>query len=167
MIYVVIGPPAAGKSTWCRQRAHDDDVIIDFDRLACALSPRTEDGHDHPPTVTAVTKAARQAAIDRAFALTGCDVYLIHSTPSPALLARYRARGAEVVVIDPGREVVMERVKRERPWRMQQVVKQWYEQGPPAAADRVGSGQPDRGHRPPVTPPERSRTGPVANALTW
>jgi hypothetical protein len=130
VLYVVIGPPAAGKSTWCREQAKPGDVVIDYDRLALALNPDSNpDSHDHPKTVKAVTKAARQAAIDKAITLAHeCDVYLIHSTPSESLLDRYRLAGAQVVTIDPGRDVVMERAKKERPWWMQQAIKKWYDQ---------------------------------------
>lgn len=128
MLHVVIGPPAAGKSTYCRERAQPDDVIIDFDLIANALSaPR--DGaskHEHGSAVKALTKVARQAAIEKALTITGVDVYLIHSTPSATLLARYRRAGAEIVTIDPGYAVVMERAKRERPWWMQGAIKKWY-----------------------------------------
>ncbi|NEW27257.1 AAA family ATPase [Nocardia cyriacigeorgica] len=129
MLYLVIGPPAAGKSTWCRSQAGPDDIVIDFDRLAQALSVRDDAaGHDHPDALKKVTKAARRAAIDTAVGLAGMvDVYVIHSTPSPRLVADYRRKGAKVVVVDPGRDVVMARAKAERPWWMQQVVKRWYE----------------------------------------
>lgn len=153
MLYVVIGPPAAGKSTYCREHAKPGDVVIDFDRLALALTGVADpDSHDHPETVKAVTKAARQAAIDKALTLTGCDVYLIHSTPSAQLLARYRAAGAEVVTIDPGMDVVMERAKAERPWWMQGAIKRWYaEQSEPTQTPRS---QP-RGKKPAKTTAER------------
>lgn len=130
MLYVVIGPPAAGKSTWCRQQAKSGDLIIDYDRLALALTAGQDpDSHEHPKTVKAVTKAARQAAIDKALTLAHeCDVYLIHSTPSEALLNRYRLAGAQVITIDPGIDVVLERAKAERPWWMQGAIKRWYEQ---------------------------------------
>lgn len=135
MLYVVIGPPAAGKSTWCREQAQPGDIVIDYDRLALALNPdQNPDSHDHPKTIKAVTKAARQAAIDKAMTLAHeCDVYLIHSTPSEALLHRYRLAGAQVVTIDPGREIVMQRAKEERPWWMQQAIKKWYDQISPDA----------------------------------
>ncbi|MGW6121493.1 AAA family ATPase [Nocardia sp. NPDC055165] len=130
MLYVVIGPPAAGKSTYCRQHARTGDIVIDYDRLALALNPdRDPDSHDHPNTIKAVTKAARQAAIDKALTLTHqCDVYLIHSTPSAQLLARYKAAGAQIITIDPGKAVVMERAKTERPWWMHGAIKKWYDQ---------------------------------------
>ncbi len=134
MLTVVIGPPASGKSTWCRQHAGPDDVIIDYDLIANALSaPREgESQHSHPAAVKSVAKAARKAAIERALTIEGADVYLIHSTPSARLLDRYRDAGARIVTVDPGMDVVMERAKRERPWQMQQVVKRWYAQADPA-----------------------------------
>ncbi|WP_280489570.1 AAA family ATPase [Nocardia farcinica] len=161
-LYVVIGPPAAGKSTWCQAHATPADIIIDYDRIASALTARRDAGHDHTPAVKAVTKAARRAAIDTAIQhAREVDVYLIHSTPSPTLLASYRALGARVVTIDPGREIVMRRVKAERPWRMQQVVKQWYEQRPELV----------RGAPPPTGPeskPSQVRSQlPTGNTLDW
>lgn len=134
MLTVVIGPPAAGKSTWCRQQAGPDDVIIDHDLIALALSPPRdgESKHEHSKAVKAVTKAARQAAIDKALTLSrDVDVYLIHSTPSRQLLDTYRARGARIQVIDPGMDVVLERAKRERPWWMQGAIRNWYAQQDP------------------------------------
>lgn len=154
MLYVVIGPPAAGKSTWCREHAKHGDVVIDFDRLALALNPdRDPDSHDHPNTIKTVTRAARQAAIDKALTLTRqCDVYLIHSTPSAQLLARYKAAGAEIVTIDPGKDVVLERASRERPWWMHGAIKKWYEQQGKTQQNRRSEG---RGAKPKKTTAER------------
>lgn len=129
MIRVVIGAPASGKSTWCRAVAGVDDIIIDYDRIASALTAREGTGHEHGDIVKHITKAARNAAIDRAIQFAASvDVYIIHSTPSARTLQRYRSMGAEIVLVDPGYDVVMERAKRGRPWQMQQVVKNWYDQ---------------------------------------
>ncbi|MFC9555565.1 hypothetical protein ACFTWF_32540 [Rhodococcus sp. NPDC056960] len=149
MLYVVTGPPAAGKSTYCRQHAQPTDVIIDFDLLANALTPPREgvSAHDHSDAVKAVAKAARQAAIDKALSLTGCDVYLIHSTPSAALLDRYRRAGAHIVTVDPGRDIVMSRCKAERPRRMLAVAAQWY--------DNQAQGDDDHAPRPARTTTEK------------
>lgn len=128
-LYLVTGPPAAGKSTWVRQHAKHGDITIDYDAIASVLTPTGGDPHDPPQHVRAVVKAARQAAIDTALQLTAChDVYLIHSMPGTALLARYQAAGAHIITIDPGQAVVLARCKTERPWQMTQAAKHWYAQ---------------------------------------
>lgn len=127
MLIVVVGPPCAGKSTWINERARPTDIVIDYDRIAMALSGPRPGDHDHSPIVEAVTKAARSAAIAAAMRHTGAvDVYLIHSNPSKAQRATYERRGARVVVLDPGIGVVRERAKAERPGRIYTVIDQWY-----------------------------------------
>lgn len=139
MLTVIVGPPAGGKSTWVLQRAKPGDIVIDFDRLAVALAGQGGDPHDHTPAVAAVTKAARQAAIDTALKHAGTtDVYVIHSSPGHQRMAQYRAQGAKVVTIDPGKDVVRERCKTERPRRMFAVIDEWYrEQGSPSVTSRT------------------------------
>lgn len=102
MLYVVTGPPASGKSTWIRERAKSGDIVIDYDRLAVALTGEGADGHDHSPAVKAVTAKARGAAIGEALTHADrADVYIIHSSPGAATLARYRRLNAEIVIVDP------------------------------------------------------------------
>jgi 5-methylcytosine-specific restriction endonuclease McrA len=127
MLIVVMGPPCSGKSTWISERAKPTDIVIDFDKLAMALSgPRPED-HDHSPIVDAVTKAARKAAIEAAWRhVDKTDVYLIHSNPGRHELAGYEGRGAQIVLLDPGREVVRARCAKARPRRIFAVIDQWY-----------------------------------------
>lgn len=140
---VVIGPPAGGKSTWVLERAKPGDVVIDFDRMAVALSGQGGDSHDHASAVTVVTRAARTAAIEAALKLANTtDVYLIHSSPGAARMQQYRDLGAEVVTIDPGRDVVRGRCKTERPRRMFAVIDEWYrEQG---STPKVAKGRQSR-----------------------
>jgi hypothetical protein len=141
---VVVGPPASGKSTWVLERAKVGDVVIDFDRLAVALTAAGGDPHDHAPTVTAVARAARTAAIEAALKQTGkTDVYLIHSSPGAQRMAQYQALGARVVTIDPGRDVVRQRCKAERPQRMFAVIDEWYR-------EQAGAGVTQRASSPPV-----------------
>lgn len=129
MLYLITGPPAAGKSTWVKEHAQHGDITIDYDALASVLTPQGGKPHAWPPQVKAVTKAARQAAIDTAMTLARQhDVYLIHSSPGTALLAYYRQAGARVITVDPGKAVVMARAKKERPWQMRQAITEWYEQ---------------------------------------
>lgn len=127
MIYIVTGPPAAGKSTWVLARARPVDIVIDYDRLAVALTGHGGDSHDHAPAVAAVTKAARTAAIQAAYRQANTtDVYIIHSSPGQQRIAEYQAIGAQIITIDPGRDVVRQRAKSERPARMFAVIDAWY-----------------------------------------
>jgi AAA domain len=127
-LIVIIGPPAAGKSTYALAHARPGDIVIDFDRLAVALSGNGGDPHDHPAHLSAVAKAARTAAIDAALKHKGSvDVYLIHSSPGAQRLADYRAMGAQIVTVDPGRDVVRGRCKGgNRPQHMYAVIDEWY-----------------------------------------
>lgn len=127
MLTVVIGPPAGGKSTWVLRRAKPGDIVVDFDRLAVALTGQGGDPHDHPPAVAAVARVVRAAAVEAAVKQARTtDVYLIHSSPRQQRMAEYVALGAEVVTIDPGRDVVRERCKTERPRRMFAAIDEWY-----------------------------------------
>lgn len=127
-LIVVTGPPASGKSTWVKRHAKPGDITIDYDAIANVLTPPDGKPHKHAAHIRAITKAARQAAIDKALVTSGDHaVYIIHSLPAQSTLSRYRSLGAQVVTIDPGRKVVMARCKAERPWQMQQAAKEWYE----------------------------------------
>lgn len=127
MLFLVIGPPAAGKTTWVRQHAQKGDIIVDYDTLAAALTPLQLGDRELSGPVAAVTKAARKAAIDMAVEYRhSTDVYVIHAMPSARMLGFYERLGAQVVTIDPGERVVLQRCKDERPWQMASAAKKWY-----------------------------------------
>lgn len=123
VIRVVTGPPAAGKTTYIAEHRQPGDVVIDHDALAVALG--SPDSHDHPDAIARVAHAARGSAI-KAAKTVGADVWLIHSQPNPAALADYEQQGAEVIVVDPGIEVVKERARTERPLDSQAAIDAWY-----------------------------------------
>lgn len=129
-VHVVIGPPAAGKSTFVREHAGPGDVVVDFDLLANALSNQDAANHDHSKDVKMVTKAARAAAVAKACSM-GVATWMIHSSPAPSTLDRYAAAGATIHVVDPGKDVVMSRCKRERPPAMLVAAAKWYDDRKP------------------------------------
>lgn len=141
-IYIVTGPPAGGKTTWVRDHAKPGDVTIDFDAIANVLTPPDGKPHKHTPQVQAITKAARQAAIDAALTTIGVDVYIIHSTPGASTVQRYQELGAHIITVDPGQDIVMTRCKAERPWQIQQAAKHWYAAQQTSGASQQTSGQP-------------------------
>lgn len=129
MLVVVTGPPTAGKSSWISGHAKSRDIVIDLDRIALALAGPGADDHDHDATLLRVAHKARFAAINEAVShLDEADVYLIHTLPGARHRARYRRLGARIVVVDPGEDVVMQRVRDLRQPGMEQVARRWYQQ---------------------------------------
>lgn len=120
MLYVVSGPPCAGKSTYIRDNAKTGSVVIDLDRIALSLTTEDTQHHDYSDLVKGVAIAARRAAIAKALPLSqALDVYLIDTDPtreSMELYARYRAKW---VRLDPGYKTVIERISKERPGKLQ------------------------------------------------
>ncbi|MFD9949842.1 hypothetical protein ACFWYW_55765 [Nonomuraea sp. NPDC059023] len=134
---------------------------MDYDLLAGALSgPRQGETHGHPEAVRQVAYRARTAAIREALRHTDkVDVYVIHSMPKPEWLAIYAEHGAEIVTIDPGRDVVMQRIAAERPATARAVAARWYNQTNNGTRVQVRGGIPKGGnahpHHPQYTPPPR------------
>ena len=127
MLYVVTGPPAAGKSSWIAARAKATDIVIDLDRIALALAGPGAPQWRHDETLLKVAHRARFAAVDEAVKhRETVDVYLIHTMPSAKALARYRRLDAKVIAVDPGREIVMQRVRDMRHDGMVAVATRWY-----------------------------------------
>lgn len=125
-LIIVTGPPAAGKTTYVAEHAKPGDIRIDLDHLANTLAGESVDNHEHAAHVLTVAKAARKAAIDAAMK-QDCDVWLIHTKPTPNQLDNYRAQGATIHEIDPGKDVVMKRCKSERPKGALFAAAKWYD----------------------------------------
>ena len=130
MLYVVTGPPAAGKSTWVREHAQPGDVVVDYDLIAAALSaPSSGTTHDHQGAVRATAFRARSAAIREALShAVDVDVYIIHALPPADALARYAEHRAHLITVDPGQDVVMARIAEQRPAAARAVARRWYSQ---------------------------------------
>lgn len=127
MLIVVTGPPAAGKSSWIRAHAKADDVVIDLDLMALAMAGPGADHHAHGDVLMRVVHRARFAALNEAYQhLDKVDVYVIHTQPSAKARAKYKRLDARIVTIDPGRDIVMQRVKAMRQPEMERVVTRWY-----------------------------------------
>jgi predicted kinase len=127
VLHVVTGPPAAGKSSWIKAHANARDIVIDLDLMALAMAGPGADHHAHSDVLLRVVHRARYAALDEAYQhLDKVDVYVIHTQPSAKALAKYKRLNARIVTVDPGRDIVMQRVKAMRQPEMERVVTRWY-----------------------------------------
>lgn len=127
MLYVVTGPPAAGKSSWIQARARPTDIVIDLDLITRALTGPGAPQWNHDPVASRVALRARYAAIDESLRhLDEVDVYLIHTMPSPKWLAKYKHFDARIVVVDPGESVIAQRIEAMRSPAMRRVASRWY-----------------------------------------
>lgn len=124
---VITGPPAAGKTTWVMANAKPGDIIIDYDRIAQALTVDGADTHRHDRMLARVTFRARSAAINEALRVCDrVDVYLIHSAPRPDALARYHQHNARIITINPGRDTVQARIRDTRSNGAAKAADRWY-----------------------------------------
>ncbi|MFG2855693.1 AAA family ATPase [Streptomyces mirabilis] len=127
MLIVVTGPPAAGKSSWIKAHAKATDIVIDLDLMALAMAGPGADHHAHSDVLMRVVHRARFAALNEAYQhLDKVDVYVIHTQPSAKALAKYKRLEARIITVDPGREIVMGRIKAMRQPEMERVVTRWY-----------------------------------------
>ncbi|QXE36967.1 hypothetical protein KQY30_24905 [Streptomyces sp. GMY02] len=131
MLYVVTGPPTSGKSSWIQAHAKPTDIVIDLDLITHALSGPGAPQWNQDPVQLRVAHKARFAAMHEAFEVRDqTDVYLIHTMPSRKALARYKRLDARIVTVDPGREIVMQRIDAMRDPDMRRVATRWYSTRP-------------------------------------
>ncbi|MFI2911126.1 AAA family ATPase [Streptomyces sp. PDY-4] len=127
MLYVVTGPPAAGKSSWIDAHAKPRDIVIDLDRITQALTGPGAPAWNQDPLHVRVAHRARYAVIEEALQLLDrLDVYLIHTMPSAKAMAKYKRYKARIVVVDPGEAIVMQRIESMRAPEMERVATRWY-----------------------------------------
>ena len=133
MLTVVTGPPCAGKTTHVREHAQPGDLVLDLDAIAHAMGYPDEHvtwGDDHP-----AIQAARMARAHVLNALLNrrlrCDAWVIDARPNGGMRAQYQRAGAELVTIDPGEQVCLERAAG-RSDATREAVARWYA-GRPAA----------------------------------
>lgn len=127
-LYVVTGSPGVGKSTWVRNTAKPGDIRFGGDEITNAITGKTEAKHHHDNTTSKISRAAREAGIREAIKhQRDIDIFVLISNLDRKEESRWRARGASFVIVDPGREVAMERCRANRPGYKHRLVNLWYD----------------------------------------
>ena len=114
---LISGPPCAGKTTYARDNAGPNDVILDYDLIAQELGSTTTHGHAalHDATVMELNRRLDASR-------TAPHVWLVKCEPTRTDLAR----AAQHVRLDPGIDVCMERAELERPATWPALITAWY-----------------------------------------
>ena len=109
-LVVVVGPPAAGKTTHVQERAHKRDLVIDLDQMALAAGKPLDD----------MSQAERSRLIRRRNSLLAsfCEgrtahpkAWLIATSGSFKQRKYWMDKGAQVVVIHPGMDACRDRIE--------------------------------------------------------
>lgn len=133
MLYVITGPPCAGKSTWVRDRAKPGDLVIDLDRIALSLTSEDTPHHQYPAHIRALAIKTRSSLIPAALRVSRqLDVYLVHAKPSNKQLGLYLRHHANIIELTASLDVLLARAAQERPsWVAPMIVDWWKEDEQP------------------------------------
>lgn len=115
-LYVITGPPCAGKSTWVKDHAQPGDIVVDLDRIALAITAEGVEHHQYPGHIRGAAIQVRRAAVQVALAYCRVgDSYVIHAKPTERTWRLYRRHRAQVIELSAPYEVLVERCRAERP----------------------------------------------------
>ncbi len=119
-----MGAPCSGKSTYVREQAKGEDIIVDMDRIALSLAVEGTAEFEYSERIRNIARQARPAIVKGALLAAQGErrlgVWIIHTDPSPQDRQMYRAMNAQFVELDPGKDVCLARAK-ERPQPNRQV----------------------------------------------
>lgn len=124
-VYIVYGSPCSGKSTWVKNVAYDDDLIVDIDNIWEAIC--NSDKYHKPNRLKSNVFGIRDTLIDMIKTRKGMwrNAYIIGTYP----LASDRERlskllGAELIFIDESKEECLSRAANNE-WKS--YIEEWFD----------------------------------------
>ena len=86
-----------------------------MDRIALALTTDDTSSHSYSSEVRWIAMQARKAAVKEALyqfaSRRGPTAWIIHTDPTADERSQYRLRNAQIVEVNPGKDVCLERLK--------------------------------------------------------
>lgn len=141
-VYVVYGPPCGGKSTWVRDVAGPDDLVVDMDSIYEMITVNAR--YVKPDSIRGAAFAVRDSIYDVIKYRSGRwqDAYVITGGARAGDRARLRARvGADdLIFIDTDKETCLSRVdKRDGAWTG--YIEEWFDAYQPDTPVPVGASE--------------------------
>lgn len=125
---VIVGPSCAGKSTYAWATRADDELIVDYDRLAQAFGNATP--HAASGDIGTAAFRARLSAV-RVALESDESSWIIHGSLTENHITEYMDADCEFVVIDPGLDECLARCESDdRPEGTEDRIRAWYDDPP-------------------------------------
>lgn len=128
MVYLIVGAPCSGKSTYISEHLKDGDMVCDVDLIFSAIS--NHDAHDADLYVHEVALMLREKLLDiirdRGGGWNNAYVVSIANTKNRVKEEAERIKADDCVFMDTPFEVCMERAK-ERPHYFKWLIQEWFE----------------------------------------
>ena len=124
-VYLVYGSPCSGKSSWVRNVANPDDLIVDIDSIWECIS--TSDRYHKPGRLKANVFGIRDCLIDQIRCRSGMwrNAYIIGGYPLRTDRDRLcELLRAEPIFIDESKETCLNRAKNEK-WK--EFIEDWFD----------------------------------------
>lgn len=125
-VFLVYGPPMAGKTTWVRENARPDDLILDLDKIWEAIC--ISDREHKPNALKANVFGIRDAILEQIKMRRGRwrTAFVIGTYPLEAERARLCDQlRAEEIFIDTDEETCMARASDSPEWM--EYIREWFE----------------------------------------
>lgn len=128
MIYLIYGPPCAGKSTYIKAHMTEGDIVCDVDLIYSAISGRKPHDADLWVHETALLLKDRLLDIirDREGGCKDAYVVSLANTPEKLQTDMERVNADEAILIYASKEVCLERAK-DRPPYFSLLIEEWFE----------------------------------------